>query len=240
MDDRVFMIVVVLGFSLVIYFTLFLLAMFKNKKINTTHVNQDSFQKYAKFFGETIPSDGKFDEKLNKIYDLIKNKKVYDVKVIAEKSCCNVTECVLKIKYLKNKRLIGDLYIDTVNNLLVPCSDEDQKLIEKYQVYIYNSHLQINEIAGVISNPNRLSPKELYDTIFKELNYLDEKGLLNGLKIDDVDGTITYYSIEKRKNNSDLRTVHCSNCGALNDVQSDGKGRCLYCNNIIVGKDYIE
>lgn len=240
MSYMVILVIVILIFCFLVYLGLFILEMFKRDKINTVHVNQDSFQKYAKFFGEIIPSDGKFDEKLNKIYDLITNKKVYDINTISEKSCCNITECILKIRYLKNKRLIGDYYIDTVNNLLVPCSIEDQRLLEKYQVYIYNSHLQIKEIAGVISNPNRLSPKELYDVIFKELNYLDEKGLLNGLRIDDVDGTITYYAIEKRKNDSDLITVHCPNCGALNDVQRDGKGRCIYCNNIIVGKDYIE
>ena len=134
MDNRIIMIIIVLGFSFSIYAVLFILSLIKSKKINTTHVNQDSFQKYAKFFGETIPSDGKFDEKLNKIYDLILNKKVYDINIIAEKSCCNITECILKIKYLKNKKLIGDYYIDTVNNILVPCSVEDQRLIEKYKV----------------------------------------------------------------------------------------------------------
>ena len=76
--------------------------------------------------------------------------------------------------------------------------------------------------------------------IFEELNYLDEKGLLNGLRIDDVDRTIFYYSIEKKKTHSNLITVHCPNCGALNDVNTDGKVYCSYCKNIIVGKEYVE
>ena len=174
------------------------------------------------------------------IYDYIVNKKVYDIKIIAERTYCNVTVCVLKIKYLKNKRLIGEFYIDTFNNLLVPCSVAEQRLIDKYKPYIYSSHLQINEIANVINNPGNLSLDKLTKTIFEELNYLDERGLLNGLRIDDVDGTIYYYSVEKKKNSSDLVTVHCPNCGALNDVNVDGKIRCSYCRNIIVGKDYIE
>jgi hypothetical protein len=211
-----------------------------SKKIDKKHVNEDSFQRYAKFYGNVIPNEEKFDERLSKILDLIVNKKVYDINLIAEKSYCNLTECILKIRYLKNKRLIGDFYIDTVNNLLVPCSAEDQILIEKYKPYIYNSHLQINEIAGVIHNPDGLSVPKLMDVIFKELNYLDEKGLLNGIRIDDVDKNIIYYSVEKKKKSSDLVTVHCSNCGALNDVNVDGKVYCAYCKNIIKGKDYID
>ena len=71
--------------------------------------------------------------------------------------------------------------------------------------------------------------------MLEELNYLDNKGLLNGLIIDDVDRTITYYTIEKKKTNRGYESVHCSNCGALCDVQVDGKARCNYCNSIVKG-----
>ena len=229
-------------------FTFFYIAFLKENgfrsifgdKIDKKHVNEDSFQKYAKFYGSIIPSDENFDKQLSMIYDYIANKKVYDIKVISEKTYCNLTECILKIKYLKNKRLIGEFYIDTINNLLVPCSVAEQRLIDKYKPYIYNSHLQIKDMAGVIHNPGNLSFDKLCDTIFEELNYLDERGLLNGLRIDDVDRTIFYYSIEKKKTSSDLVTDHCPNCGALNDVNVDGKIRCSYCKNIIKGKDYID
>lgn len=212
----------------------------KAKRYNIQHVNEDSFQRYAKFYGDIVPSEDNFDNKLKTIYDLINNKKVYDINVICSKSYCNLTECILKIRYLKNKRLIGDLYIDTINNKLVPCTSNELMLINKYKPYIYNNHLQINEIANVISNPKNLSITELNNNIFEELNYLDEKGLLNGLRIDDVDRTIFYYSIEKKKTHSNLITVHCPNCGALNDVNTDGKVYCSYCKNIIVGKEYVE
>lgn len=202
--------------------------------------DQDSYQQYAKFYGSIVPNDAKFDDKLIKISDLILKSKVTDIKVIAEKSFCNITECILKIQYLENKGFINNFYIDTVNNILVPCSREDEAIINKYKPYIYNSHLQINEILSVIPNPDGLSFSDLKSNIFKELNYLDEKGLLNGLKVDDVDGIITYFSIDTNNGNSNLETVHCSNCGALNDVDVNGKVRCAYCKNIIVGSKYID
>ena len=211
-----------------------------SKKLDKNHVNEESYQRYAKFYGSIVPNEENFDERLLKIYDFIVNKKVYDINLIAEKTYCNLTECVLKIRYLKNKRLIGDFYIDTVNKLLVPCNEEEQKLLDKYKPYIYNSHLQIKDMVSFIPNPDMLSVSQLKEVIFQELNYLDEKGLLNGVRIDDVDRTISYYSVEKRKTSSDLVTVHCPNCGALNDVNVDGKVYCSYCKNIVTGKDYIE
>ena len=210
------------------------------EKIDRKNISEESYQQYAKFYGNIVPTDVKFDEKLIKISDLILKNKVTDISVIAEKSYCNVTECILKIQYLENKGCINNFYIDTVNNILVPCSKEDEEIINKYKPYIYNSHLQLNEILSVIPNPKCLSVTELKDSIFRDLNYLDEKGLLNGVRVDDVDGTITYFNINSNKGNSDLETVHCSNCGALNDVDVNGKARCAYCKNIVVGSKYID
>ena len=85
------------------------------QSLDTSNVNEESFQKYAKFFGEIYPHEDKFDEKLNKIYELIKNQHMDDLNKIAELSFCSMPECVLKIKYLENKGLIDNIFIDTVN-----------------------------------------------------------------------------------------------------------------------------
>ena len=136
--------------------------------INYNHVNEESFQKYAKFYGNTVPKDEKFDIKLNTIYELITKNKESDIKKIADSSDCTLEECVLKIKYLKNKRLLGDYYIDTSNMKLLPCNLEDQKLLDKYKPFIYRSHLQINEIANMISNKGYKNIHELRDEVYKE------------------------------------------------------------------------
>ena len=205
--------------------------------IDLEHVNQNSFQNYAKFYGEIYPRDEKFDQKLNTIYSLIVDSGVRDIKTISDSTSCALPECVLKIKYLKNKRLIGDLYIDTVNMKLIPCSEEDQVLLEKYKPFIYGSHSQVSYMASVLPNPQAIPLKEFQEEILREIKSLDQKGLLNGIKIDDIDGEIIYYTIEKRKVFSDYETVHCPNCGALNDVDVTSKVRCSYCQTIIKGKD---
>ena len=133
--------------------------------------------------------------------------------------------------------LIEDLYIDTNNLILIKCSEEDQKLIDKYKPYIYGSHTQIVEFAHLLPNPDNLKPEALRKKALEELIYLNKKNLINGIKIDDIDGIITYYTLEKRKNVNNMETVHCKNCGALNDVEITGKTRCGYCKSIVIGSD---
>lgn len=207
--------------------------------IDYKHVNEESFQRYAKFYGNTFPSDKDFNEKLNSIYNIIKSGES-DINKIAKNSNCTLEETVLKIRYLKNKRLIGDYYVDTNNLLLLPCTKEDEELLEKYKPYVYGSHLQINEIANLIPNKGYKSTNELRDEVFKELLYLDNKGLINGIKIDDIDRKIIYYTIEKRKVSESYESIHCPNCGAINDVEITGKVRCGYCKSIIKGTKYDE
>ena len=210
------------------------------EKIDRKHVNEESYQNYAKFYGNTVPCDKEFNNKLDIIYKLIIKDNESDIKKIAKKSNCTLEECVLKIKYLKNKRLLGDYYVDTNNFKLLPCSLEDQKLLDKYKPYIYGSHLQINEIANLISNKGYKDIHELRDEVYNELNYLDDNGLINGIKIDDIDRKIIYYTVEKKKENSSYESIHCPNCGAINDVEISGKVRCGYCKTIIKGSEYEE
>ncbi len=238
---------IIFAFSILVIVGVFIfISLHKTTKYNSSGIkivydpedlNQESFQNYAKFYGNFVPTDDSYDIKLNTIYDLITKDNILDIREIASRSNCTELECVLKIKYLKNKRMLGDYYIDTTNYLLVPCSVSDQLLLDKYKPFIYHSHLQVDEIATLIPNPNHLSLIDLRNQVFHELNYLDNKSLLNGILIDDVDRTITYYTIEKRKEVRGLITSHCPNCGALNDVQIGGKTRCGYCGTIIVGKE---
>lgn len=207
-------------------------------KFNKKHLGEDSYKRYAKFYGDIVPTDEEYMDKLSSIYKLINTDKITDINLIAKNSNCTLEECVLKIRYLKNKKLIENYYIDTSNFVLLPCSVEDQKLLDKYKPYIYASHLQIDEIANYVANKGYKTINELREDVFNDLVYLNKKGLINGIKIDEIDRRIIYYTIEKRKINDGLETVHCPNCGALNDVSTVGKVRCGYCNTIIKGSNY--
>ena len=228
------MIIIIIFIALVMIFRLldYFITNLKYKK-QLEKINQDSYQRYAKFFGNIVPSDGDFNAKVNKILDSIKFGET-DIKTIAEKSNCTYPECILKIKYLKNKRLIDNYYVDSANLIIYPCTKEDEKLVNKYKLSIYQKHLSINEMADSLYqlNPYNFTKEEYKDKIFNDLKYLDSKNLLSGIVLNDVDKTIKYYSVEKKKG-SNLVTVHCPNCGALNDVDVNSKTRCSYCNTII-------
>ena len=210
------------------------------QQMQVKHVTEDSFQRFAKFYDEVYPHEKDFDAKLNHIYTLIDKNGERDIAKIAEVSSCSVPECVIKIKYLRNKMLIEGLYIDTNNLKLIPCSAEDQALIDKYKPYIYGTHTQIEEFVNLLPNPEGLSVEEHKKKVLEEIKYLDDKDLINGVKVDDIDGRIIYYSIEKRKAVYNKETVHCPNCGALNDVEITGKTRCDYCKGIVMGSAFEE
>ena len=232
----IFGILFIIGIITFIYFLVRDRNVNNNPTLDVNHLNEESFQKYAKFYGVITPSDDRFDIKLYRIYTFIVDKKIMDINKISELSLCTLPETILKIKYLKNKRLIGDYYIDTVNYKLLPCSVEDQELLDKYKPFIYGSHLQIDEIVNLLPGAHG-NTSGLKDEVYNDLKYLDSKSLLNGVKIDDIDRQIIYYTLEKKKTVIDRETVHCPNCGALNDVDVNGKTRCGYCKTIIIGRE---
>ena len=224
--------------SLGFYFVCIIIALFVKilssiKKDDENEFNENSFQRFAKFYGETIPSDAEFNNKLNKICSLIKGGET-DIKKIAELSSCTEAECIFKIKYLKNKRMIEDYNIDTFKMRLYTLNAEDERLLKKYNTFLYGTHPQIDVIAHILAKQENKTVDEEKEIIFKELKYLDDRNLLNGIKINDVDKKLIYYTVEKRKT-SNLLTVHCPNCGALNDIDEGNKTRCAYCNTIIEG-----
>ncbi len=190
--------------------------------------NQWSYQRFANFYHQYEQSDEEFNHKIEKIKNLILDLGITDLHDIAEQSGCAYDECILKISYLKNKRIIGDYYIDSAAGIVALCSEEDQKLLKKYQKSIYRFHRSIEEMAEALS----MTPEQ----VFSELEYLDNKKLLNGIILDKVDKRIIYYTVEKHLKEKYLVTVSCENCGALNDVKVGSKVRCEYCDTIIQDK----
>lgn len=209
----------------------------KNNNITQTgNINEDSYQRYAKFYDNIVPQDTEFSTKMNKIYNLIQIDKKTDIKEIAKLSGCTYEECILKIKYLKNKRQVATFHIDHKNGKILQCTKEEYKLIEKYKPYVYYNHLSISEIACRMPGVTESNLEETKEQIYQEVYELYKSNLLNGIKINEVDKEIIYYSIEKRKKEVDYITIRCLNCGALNDVNRGSKVRCDYCNSIIEDK----
>ena len=200
------------------------------------NINQESYQRYGKFYENAIPADILFEKKMNSIYQSIVNEKKTDIKKIAAKAGCSYEECILKIRYLKNKRQIGDFHIDHVNGVLLPCTEEESELLSKYKSFIYYNHLTISEMAARMPGAALSNLEEYKEKVFNDLKYLYDNDLINGVKLNEVDKEILYYTVEKRKKEKDLISIRCENCGAINDVNRGSKSRCEYCNTIIEDK----
>lgn len=205
-----------------------LIDLFKSKNIN-----EWSYQRFAKFFDILELEDDFFKQKINKIYNMIVFEHIMDLELIAKESGCTIEETLLKIKYLKNKRRIGDMYIDSVNKVIKMCDENDKKLLEKYSVFLYRDHFQIKEIALRLPSTSYENLDAVEEQIFKDLEYLNSKGLINGIILNKIDKKIIYYSVEKHKNENDYVTIKCKHCGALNDVNRGNKVRCEYCRSIV-------
>lgn len=196
------------------------------------NVNEWSYQRYARFYGKEEFKDQEFINKINKIKELILDNGITNLHDIASEANCTYDECILKIGYLKNKRVIGDYYVDAANGLVALCSTEDIELLKKYQHPIYYKNETIDEIANEL--------KMTKEDVWKELLYLDNKRLLNGVILDKVDDKIIYYRLEKRALEKDYVTINCSNCGALLDVKRGSKVRCKHCDAIVEDKQIEE
>lgn len=172
-------------------------------------------------------------KKLSIITDYIVNKKEKDIEKIAKVAGCYYDDCLLKIDYLKNKRIIGNLYIDTKNGIINDWSEEDEELLKKYQGFIYGTHRQIKEIATKMPGAEIKNLDAVEEKAFQDLCYLDDKHLLNGINIHRVNRKIIYYTIEKHKKEKNYITMNYPNCGAIKDVDHHGKTRCDYYKTII-------
>ena len=76
----------------------------KKSKVVEPNINEWSFQRYAKFYGNMVLKDEYFQQKMEKICDLVLNKKEEDIRFIAKDSGCTYEECILKIRYLKKQK----------------------------------------------------------------------------------------------------------------------------------------
>lgn len=206
----------------------------KETKIN--NIKEDSYLDYTKFYGTESLKDEEFMKKMKIIYSQIMKDKEEDIKQIAELAGCTYTECIFKIRYLKQiKKIPEDYFVDEINGLVNRCSPEDQQLLKKYRPYIYRSQLQIPDIVARIPHIPGKTKEEMQQQVLNDLIYLDDKDLIDGIILNKVDGVITYYNKYDKKK-KDKITVNCQNCGALNEVNRGGKTWCSYCGSIVEDK----
>ena len=230
-----FITIVVLVLILIIVCVLFGIDNKKNifkKRYSTKHINEISFQKYAKFYGYTIPKGEKFNKKVDKVLLLVNKQKEKSITKIAEAIKCDEEYTITLLRYLKNKRLIDDKIIDIKTKEIYNCTKEDSNLLEKYSPFIYNSHLQINEMIPLLINKEKIDEVELKNEIITELTYLDKKMLLNGIRYNRTEEKIIYYSVEKKKiEKVGIEIVVCPNCGSLTYKKlEDDSINCDYCH----------
>lgn len=218
---------------IIIIILIIILLIFVFRKINQRRLQKKYFENYSEFLGSVKSKDPHYNKKMHTIINLINKNKMTNLKEISRISGCDFYETILKIKFLKREKIIENFYIDRENGILNPCSEEDKKLIEKYDQFIYAKHLQPEYIAKSFPGTTFENLEEVKKQVLEELSYLDKKDLLNGINIDLVDKKIIYYDIEQLKKHKDYISITCESCGALNDVPRNGKSRCEYCERIL-------
>ena len=205
-------------------------------KYKSGNISEWSYQRFCRFYGDTVFLDDLFNNKMNIIKDAIIEDNVESIEELAKLAACPKSEVVLKVKYLKNKRILGNYYIDKEHGLIKKCSEEDSKLLDKYSDMIYLKHYQISEMAAQEQNYNNKPFQIIEEDIYKDIKYLYDKSLINGIKIDEANKKIVYYTVEKKKLAEKYATLNCPNCGALVDVPRGETARCEYCSTIVEDK----
>ncbi len=231
-------IIILIIFIIVIIYRARIIKIFSSiyQSINGTKlksIKETSYIDYAKFYGQESLQDKDFIKKLKIIYEQIIKYKENDIHKIAQLAGCTYIECIIKIRYLKQIKKISQAYfVDEVNGLINVCSKKDQELLKKYRPYIYRNQLQINDIVARIPPMPGKTAKETAQQVMADLIHLDNQGLIDGIILNKVDGTITYYNKQTSKK-KDKITINCQNCGAPNIVNRGGKTWCSYCKTIV-------
>ena len=197
------------------------------------NISEWSYQRFASFYDERVFPDPKFEEKIESIRHCIKDKHIERLDEIALESGCTVEETVMKIRYLKNKRVLDNIYIDRFNKAVKRCNDEDQKILEKYYNMLYFDHFSIDEMSSRVPNYHNKPMPIIEEDVFKDIKFLYDKCILNGIRIDEEKKEIIYYTIEKHKKALEYATINCPRCGALVDVRFNSNARCDYCGGIV-------
>lgn len=214
----------------------------KNNREDETNwdlIEPTNFFSYSNFYGEKLEekeSPEIFKKKIDKIYDLVVKQKCDDIKFIAKASGCSYHECVFKIDYLKHKKMISDEYfLDLITGFIKKCSTEDKALLDKYRPFLKYQKLQIPEITVRLPHVTSETLNEEMEKVKKDVKYLIEKDLIQGVIYNEVDDNLIYYDANKTKNN--LITKKCPNCGAKVELNTGGKARCEYCDSIITSSE---
>ena len=98
---------------------------------------------------------------------------------------------------------------------------------------IYFDHFSIVEMAQRVPNYHNKPMPIIEEDVFKDIKYLYDKCILNGIKLDEEKKDIIYYTIEKHKKSLQYATLNCPKCGALVDVGFNSNARCDYCGSIV-------
>jgi ssDNA-binding Zn-finger/Zn-ribbon topoisomerase 1 len=236
MNPILIVVLVVIVVGLVVFGLIFI----KKKKGNPVakknrNISGWSYQRFARFYGYDVLPDQELASKLEKIKKHILNDKLESIEEIAQKSGCTFDECILKIRYLKNKRVIGDYSVDRVSGRIKPCSPEELKLTEKYGDLVYSKRYQIPDMAKEVPNYHNMPHAILREDIFKDIKYMNDRMLLNGIKLNESERKIVYYTLEKHEKAELYDTLNCPSCGALVDVLRDGTVSCPKCGAVVKG-----
>lgn len=190
-----------------------------NKKLDLNGIPEQAFKNYAQFWGYNIDNDINYQKKMEVIYHLIINKNQQNIKKIATKSKCSYDECIIKIKYLKHKKLINNYCIDNSTAKLIDSSFEDKKILEKYNKYLEQKNLQINQLAAVVPNSFATNTQEATEQVFNDLVYLEQKNLLDDIRIDKLNRYIYYYS-EEIFNEENIQQPNFQNINIQNNISN--------------------
>ena len=200
------------------------------------HISDMSYQKYARFYGQEAHIDNEFKKKLEIILNMITNEKCEDLVEIANKSGCTYDECIIKIKYLKNKKLLGEYYIDSLSKTIKKCEGRDKELLSRYSKFIYKKHSQIDDIVTQLPNASVENKDLVRQEVINDLKYMIDKSLITGVSINEIDNKLIYYSVEKHKKDGKVVYIDCPHCGSFNEVPIGSKKRCEYCEAILEDK----
>lgn len=209
-----------------------------NEKKNSSDINisEWSYQRFARFFGERVFPDPNFNEKIETIKDCINNKHLDRLDEIASLSGCSINEVIMKIRYLRNKRVFDDIYIDRYNKLVRKCNEEDEKILNTYRDMIYVNNYSIREIAEKVPNYYNKPLTIIEEDVYKDIKFLYDKCIINGIRLDDEKKEIIYYAIEKKKTEEKYATLNCPRCGSLVDVLKHNSAHCDYCGSVVEDK----
>lgn len=223
----------------------FIKKIFQKKKSNSSekpldpseiHISEWSYQRFARFFGVRVFPDPRFNEKLEIIKKCITEKGIERLDEIATESGSSVDEVIMKIRYLRNKRILDDIYIDRYNKLVRKCNLEDKEIFKKYEELIYVNHYSIREIAEKVPNYYNKPFTIIVEDVYKDIKFLYDKCIINGVRLDDERKEIIYYTIEKKKKEEKYATINCPKCGSLVDVLKKNSAHCDYCGTIVEDK----